>query len=926
MIGETIFQYKILEKIGSGGMGEVYLAEDTKLNRRVALKFLPVHFASDKAFKTRFINEAQAAAKLNHPNIITIHEVSEYDGRPFFVMEYLKGSPLSEIIEKGGLPSDQAVDIILQICEGLKEAHEAGIIHRDIKPSNIIMDKKGRCKILDFGLAAVQSEERLTKTGSLLGTVEYMSPEQVRGEKVDHRSDMFSLGILFFELLTGELPFKSDHGPLAVYSILNESPKRLAGHKSDIPEELQQIVDKALVKDSDGRYLTINDLMEDLRLFRSGQDVLHAPKAGAAERRPRVTSLAVLYLKNLGAAEDEYLSYGITEDLIVDLTRIGSMRVSPMRSIMKYRDSDEEIEDIAKKLDVSIVLDGSIHRSEKAMRISAELIDVTTRKNLWANRWEEPLDNLPQIKQFLAQGISRALEVGSSVVKAAQVGKPEAQDPQAYEYYLRGKYAFEHKKDTADLEVALGLYRQALTLEPSLLAARAGVAEILIHKGEYEQANPDLISALADARKRRLRANEATILLLLAKCHSQQCYWDEAKEYANQARHIRKELHDLAGEANALGMLIIVLRQRAEFDEALALFERVFEINRKLDDQQKVAESISAMGVVYHHMSEYGQAQSLYEEALAIARRRNDISLEAACLYYIGNTRLAMGDLDKPLHYYEQALKIATQLSDQAQEASFLNNIAWIHFARGAYRKAIKIFEKAAALHGELGNRANYALSHNNTARGLIMLGEYKRAIDISHEAFVIASELNFPFVISLANHNLGVAYFYKGENEQAKEYFGVALKASEQPGLLRIFAFSCFHLGELHYFHNDHDLCREYLKRVLSIAEETGLKELCIRASAYLSGLMIREGQFNTGVKRLRKILHDAKDYGDQEYILVAQRLLGQALLEHGPIGSNHDEGWTILEDALAHAKGIEIAHEIKWIGETLERNRMKR
>jgi serine/threonine protein kinase len=196
-----ISHYKIVEKIGSGGMGEVYLAEDTKLNRQVALKFIPVHLASDKTLKTRFISEARAAAKLNHPNIITIHEVSEYDGRPFFAMEYVEGKPLTEIIGAEGLPSDNAVDIILQICEGLKAAHKAGIIHRDIKPANIIIDESGRCRILDFGLAAVQSEERLTKTGTLLGTVEYMSPEQVRGEKVDYRSDIFSLGILFFELL-----------------------------------------------------------------------------------------------------------------------------------------------------------------------------------------------------------------------------------------------------------------------------------------------------------------------------------------------------------------------------------------------------------------------------------------------------------------------------------------------------------------------------------------------------------------------------------------------------------------------------------------------------------------------------------------------------------------------------------------------------
>ncbi|TET66359.1 MAG: hypothetical protein E3J45_06635, partial [Candidatus Zixiibacteriota bacterium] len=432
--GTIVGHYKIIEKIGAGGMGEVYLAEDTELRRKIALKFLPPHLCQDEGCRSRFKREAQAAAVLEHPNIVTIHEVSEHQGRPYIVMQYVEGKSLRDIIKEKELPLDEIVDLAIQICDGLSKAHEAGVIHRDIKPSNICIGSDGRPKILDFGLAAVQGSEHLTKTGSTLGTIGYMSPEQVKGEKVNHCSDIFSMGIVLYEMITGQRPFKGESEAAIIYSIVNEEPEPLAKYKSDIPEELQQVVDKALAKDIDERYQTIDDLMEDLRLVKSGQEVLHAPPAVAAKRRPKVKSLAVLYLKNLGAADDEYLSYGITEDLIVDLTRIGTMRVAPMRSILKYRDSDDEIEDIAKKLDVSIILDGSIHRSEKAVRVSAQLVDINTRKNLWANRWEEPPDNLPQVKQFLAQGISQALELDSSVVKAAQVGKPEAQNPQAYEY------------------------------------------------------------------------------------------------------------------------------------------------------------------------------------------------------------------------------------------------------------------------------------------------------------------------------------------------------------------------------------------------------------------------------------------------------------------------------------------------------------
>ncbi len=316
-IGAKIFQYRILEKLGSGGMGEVYLAEDTRLNRQVALKFLPVHLSSDKTLNTRFINEARAAARLNHPNIITIHEVSEYDGRPFFVMEYVESKPLTDIIGAGGLPSDQAVDITLQICGGLKEAHKVGIIHRDIKPSNIIIDENRRCRILDFGLAAVQSEERLTKTGSLLGTIEYMSPEQVKGEEIDHRSDIFSLGILFFELLTGALPFKSDHGPLTVYSILNEAPYPLARFRSDLSDEFQRIIDLSLEKDKKLRYQDLDEIITDLKNLKSlSNKGIDLKGEMLSFPEPEKKSIAIMYFEDFTGDENlKWLCRGLGVEL-----------------------------------------------------------------------------------------------------------------------------------------------------------------------------------------------------------------------------------------------------------------------------------------------------------------------------------------------------------------------------------------------------------------------------------------------------------------------------------------------------------------------------------------------------------------------------------------------------------------------------------
>jgi len=263
--GSIIGHYRIVEKIGAGGMGEVYLAEDIELNRKVALKFLPPHLCQDADCRARFKREAQAAAKLSHPNIITIHEVSEYNGRPYFVMEYIEGESLADFIKKRDNSLDKIIDLSIQICEGLNKAHQAGIIHRDIKPSNILIDPDGRAKILDFGLAALKGDKKLTKTGSTLGTINYMSPEQTRGENLDHRSDIFSLGVILYEMIAGQPPFKGEHEPGIMYSIQYEEPEPLARYKTGVSDDIQRIVDKTLSKERSLRYQHADELSADLK-------------------------------------------------------------------------------------------------------------------------------------------------------------------------------------------------------------------------------------------------------------------------------------------------------------------------------------------------------------------------------------------------------------------------------------------------------------------------------------------------------------------------------------------------------------------------------------------------------------------------------------------------------------------------------------
>ena len=246
--GTMVSHYRIVEKIGAGGMGEVYLAEDTELNRRVALKFLSAQLCQDDDSRKRFKRETLSIAALKHPNIVTIYEVSEHQGRPYFAMEHVEGNSLGALIKSGKLNLDSSIDMAMQICEGLDEAHKAGIVHRDIKPSNIVIDAHGRPKILDFGLATIKDSEKLTKTGSTLGTVRYMSPEQAKGEKADYRSDLFSFGVVFYEMITGIAPFKGEHDAEEVYNVIHENPEPLARYKADIPDELQRTVSKLLEK------------------------------------------------------------------------------------------------------------------------------------------------------------------------------------------------------------------------------------------------------------------------------------------------------------------------------------------------------------------------------------------------------------------------------------------------------------------------------------------------------------------------------------------------------------------------------------------------------------------------------------------------------------------------------------------------------
>ncbi len=392
MIGKTISHYKILEKLGEGGMGVVYKAQDTKLDRIVALKFLPKHLLCDEEAKTRFVHEAKAASALDHPNIATIHEIDEVEGECFICMAYIEGQSLKELVRDKKLSIEEILRITIQIGEGLDAAHKRGITHRDIKSDNIMLTQEGTVKIMDFGLAKLKGAPKLTKTGTTTGTMQYMSPEQAQGMEVDQRSDIFTFGVVLYEMITGQLPFKGEHEAAIIYSIVNETPEPLARYKANVPEGLQRMVDKALKKDLSTRYQSSVDMVADLKGLQkettTGVSIPSKKKTinqnivfiGIAilivmigyvmlsnlltpREKETITKrkmLAVLPFENLGSAEDEYFADGITEELMARLAAVEGLGVIARTSAMQYKNTDKNIKQIGQELGVEYILEGTV--------------------------------------------------------------------------------------------------------------------------------------------------------------------------------------------------------------------------------------------------------------------------------------------------------------------------------------------------------------------------------------------------------------------------------------------------------------------------------------------------------------------------------------------------------------------------------------
>ena len=497
LISLSLLHYKIVRKLGSGGMGVVYEAEDSHLGRRVALKFLPLEMAKDSQLLERFQREARAASSLNHPNICTIHAIEQHERRHFIVMELLEGETLAQKMSRQPMEMDKLLVLGMQIADALESAHAKGIVHRDIKPANLFLTERGQVKILDFGLAKMSRGEisqgaagedetqafnnGLTSPGSAVGTVSYMSPEQARGQLVDARTDLFSTGTVLYQMATGTLPFQGDTSAVIFDAILNRDPRPAAELNPMLPTDFVRILEKALEKDRNLRCQTATELKTDLsRLKRDFESSTRRARektdSDAGFHKQTKKSVAVLYFENLsGAKEDEYLRDGITEDVITELSKIRGLNIFSRPTILAFRDKPVTPAQVGQQLGAAYVLTGTLRRAGARLRINVQLVDTHTDFQLWSDRFDREMKDVFEVQDEMARRIAEALRVTLSPEELEALAVKPTENLRAYDLYLRGK-RYARRQTRQDLEFALQMFENAVAIDPSFALAYAASA------------------------------------------------------------------------------------------------------------------------------------------------------------------------------------------------------------------------------------------------------------------------------------------------------------------------------------------------------------------------------------------------------------------------------------------------------------------
>jgi serine/threonine-protein kinase len=720
--------YRIDEKLGSGGMGVVYKAFDTHLDRTVALKFLTRQMTVDQESKERFLREAKAAAALNHPNICTVYAIEEDEERQFITMEYVEGTSLQKMIESESPDLENSIHLALQIADALAIAHDKGVIHRDIKPGNILVTDQRDVKVIDFGLAKLAGRTVVTQTGKTMGTVAYMSPEQIKGSGVDHRTDIWSFGVLLYELLTGEHPFRGEYDQAVLYSIVNCDPDPMPG----VSSELGQIVMKALAKNSDHRYQQFDELVEDLRAVssRSGSGSIRLPSfrksaaktvlrfSGAAllliftvillirffpPNSGEIDSLVVLPFRNIsGDPGQEYFADGMTEAITAELGQIGALKVISGTSALRYKNSDKTASEISRELNVDGLVEGSVLPAGDEVRITLQLIDGATDQHIWSESYTRNLRDILSLQNEIARTVVGQIQVSLSPEEQSRLATTETVDPEAYRHFLIGN----HHLNNYFHQKALASYQQAIEIDNDYAEAHAAIAVVYMMMGSWWGTSPpqEVIPKSEAAIKRALELDPNTSEAYIALGAIKYLYeWDW--EGADEAFRRGLELNPSSSFYRLWYSTFLMCIGRHE--------ESIMEVREALDFDPLSANVYSELAAALHLNGQYEEAFEVHQEALSM----DPNSMKAHDLitaYYLqtGDYEMARKHLDtasslwgKPdgLHacYYgmigdiEKAENMLAQLME-IRESDYLPaiNISMVHIGLGNIEEALDWLEK----------------------------------------------------------------------------------------------------------------------------------------------------------------------------------------------------------------------------------------